>query len=416
MTEKTTGRLHFIDNLRASTMLAIVILHSSLAFTTPDFYLWPARDIYNNKLFNVFVLCLLAFLMPTFFFISGFVANRAHGHLGSWRFLWQRLKRIGIPFLVGMVLLFYFHSLEWFRYIVVQCHNGLVNNCLNFSDSAANFWRSLLQKMTSTDFRTFYDSTGALWFLYYLLLLSCLTVIVLILKQTVFDKIITSTMKIKFWQLVDSPGFIILPILCSMLFLWSLNEWRINLPLSFVPQPLFLLFYGLYFTFGWLVYHSQELMNKLIKAQNFYLLAVVVIFALIILTGYATLQEPQSVEGHRYSFWLRASTVLLYAVDAWAMVCFLVGFYMRHLKQPYAVLRYISDASYWIYLIQLPIIVYMQSYLAPMKIPVLVKLLLIFITVMIIALISYQLLVQRTFIGRILHGHRSSVAKRNVKT
>jgi len=69
-------------------------------------------------------------------------------------------------------------------------------------------------------------------------------------------------------------------------------------------------------------------------------------------------------------------------------------------------LRYLSDASYWIYLAHLPLVIMAQTVMCSWKIPALVKFLLASLLVSAAMLSTYDKLVRYTFIGRFLNGNR----------
>ena len=71
-------------------------------------------------------------------------------------------------------------------------------------------------------------------------------------------------------------------------------------------------------------------------------------------------------------------------------------------------LRLISDGSYWIYLIHLPIVTFMTFMMFAWPIPVEIKFLLAIIGTSAICLITYVYLVRSTLIGVLLNGKRYS--------
>ena len=68
--------------------------------------------------------------------------------------------------------------------------------------------------------------------------------------------------------------------------------------------------------------------------------------------------------------------------------------------------RYVSDSSYWLYICHMPLVVGGQMLLADWAVSVHLKFLLICAAVFAILLVSYQLIVRNTLIGRTLNGPR----------
>ena len=97
-------RVHALDNLRAVAMLLGIVLHAALSFMTLPIP-WVARDVSRGLGFDVMVGVIHGFRMQLFFFLAGYFAHLLWQRLGSKAFLQQRWKRIGLPFLLGMITL-----------------------------------------------------------------------------------------------------------------------------------------------------------------------------------------------------------------------------------------------------------------------------------------------------------------------
>lgn len=83
-----------------------------------------------------------------------------------------------------------------------------------------------------------------------------------------------------------------------------------------------------------------------------------------------------------------------------------MGLAMRYLSKPNPRIRYVSDASYWIYIIHLPVVMALQTAVAQVGLPWFVKYPLILLVAYPLTLVSYRYLVRYTFIGRLLNGRR----------
>jgi peptidoglycan/LPS O-acetylase OafA/YrhL len=87
-----------------------------------------------------------------------------------------------------------------------------------------------------------------------------------------------------------------------------------------------------------------------------------------------------------------------------------IGLFRRVLSQEHAHIRYVSDASYWMYLIHLPLLVVLQALALPVPMPAPLKFLLLMGLSLILLLLSYQLIVRNTPIGILLNGSRKEKA------
>ena len=50
-----------------------------------------------------------------------------------------------------------------------------------------------------------------------------------------------------------------------------------------------------------------------------------------------------------------------YALMMWTWIFAVMGFFIRHRRQPSPAWRYVSDSSYWLYLVHLPLILCLQA-------------------------------------------------------
>jgi hypothetical protein len=391
-------RLHYIDSLRASTMLAVLTAHVLVSFTT-GLFAWPTQNITTSKIFNAVVVSLHAFTMPLFFFVAGFVAYQLHSKLGSLGFIRQRLKRIGLPFLLGMLFLFYYHTVAWLNYIMLQCQNKQINDCFGAGGIVAV--QAFFSKNWLMNLRAFYDGVGSLWFLYYLLLLYAVVVVFIAAHRAFFVKLpqwdrVSNLFSHYFQSFITFRWHVVILIILTALNLLPLPGWYIISPTSFIPNGWLLIFYGWFFFYGWRASHTPILIAQWQTRPWIWL------WILLLLPTYALLVNYQSWLQHYYL--IKFIALLACTACGWLMVFAATSFYFRYLNQSNRVLRYLADASYWIYLISIPMVIYWQYYFSQSNLNVLLQIIIIFSAVLSIALLSYQVLVRHTFIGRRLLG------------
>lgn len=103
---ESTSRLFFIDHLRAALVVLVVLHHLALVYSgIPPFYYFepPYNDPLAGLAGLVFVLFNQAWFMGAFFLLAGYFTPGSFDRKGPGRFLRGRLVRLGIP-----LLLFYF--------------------------------------------------------------------------------------------------------------------------------------------------------------------------------------------------------------------------------------------------------------------------------------------------------------------
>jgi hypothetical protein len=95
-----------------------------------------------------------------------------------------------------------------------------------------------------------------------------------------------------------------------------------------------------------------------------------------------------------------------YALATWASSLALIGLSLRFLSGFSPVRRYIADASYWLYLIHLPIVMVLQILVAQLDWAWPLKFAVILGVGFPLMFASYELLVRHSFIGWLLNGKR----------
>ena len=102
--------------------------------------------------------------------------------------------------------------------------------------------------------------------------------------------------------------------------------------------------------------------------------------------------------------WVTASAIQV--TFAWTMSFGLIGLFRRFMAAERFWVRYLSDASYWMYLAHLPLVFVAQGLIARWDIPAIPKFFVISASVTAILLVTYQYLVRYRAIGRLLNGKR----------
>jgi hypothetical protein len=172
-----------------------------------------------------------------------------------------------------------------------------------------------------------------------------------------------------------------------------------------LPMPHVLAHYAIFFFFGAIVYTTPGAADRL--GRRWY---VVLPVALLILPFALALSLHlpwglDLVDGDARLRELLANVgQVLYA---WLMIFGLMGLFETLLARERPRVRYLSDSSYWLYLVHLPLIIVGQALLRDVDLPALVKLGALVAVVSLILLVSYEYLVRYTRIGRLLNGPRT---------
>ena len=168
-----------------------------------------------------------------------------------------------------------------------------------------------------------------------------------------------------------------------------------------LPAPHVLLYYGIFFAFGAVYFGHNEGGARIGRWWQ-----ATLPLALIVFIAGVTLTHPE--EGGAAQGWARAASLFLQAAYAWMMTLGLMGLFRAVLGgEGNARVRYLSDASYWLYLMHLPLIIALQSVAQDWALPASVKLVLLIAVTGGTLLLVYEWGVRYTPLGTLLNGRRT---------
>ncbi|MEE4604168.1 MAG: acyltransferase [Desulfobacteraceae bacterium] len=108
-----SGRKVAFDYLRAFVITLVLFVHAALAYNTFAFFNFENPIASSNPVvnaqrwigFDLIVALNETFLMPLLFFVSGMFVWQSLEKKGAWKYFTDRLKRIGLPFVIGVLFL-----------------------------------------------------------------------------------------------------------------------------------------------------------------------------------------------------------------------------------------------------------------------------------------------------------------------
>jgi len=161
-----------------------------------------------------------------------------------------------------------------------------------------------------------------------------------------------------------------------------------DLSVGLIPKPHVFLYYAVFFFFGCWYHGLRDGDCRLGRCWRAAIpIAALVLFPLIFAT-----------EGQRLT------NSALQTLYTWLMVLGSIGFAHWLFRKESRAFRYVADASYWLYLIHLPLVILLEWQLYFLPMPAFLKVILILAVTVPTLLYSYQVLVRHTVIGRILNG------------
>ncbi len=378
-------RFYDLDALRAVAMFLGVVLHSSIFVLPEAAAIWPIQDpaARGDSTYKVLTETIHGFRMPVFFLLSGFFSALLWQRRSLRALVMQRLRRVGLPLAVGAVT-------------VVPLSIWIL--------AAAGGYREPYDFPLWILPLVWIFGLAHLWFLWYLLLMAggfALAVrLGLQFRHT------------PFWWLV-------IPISMAISLVMVEPIYGADNATGIIPGPAIIAYYACFFIFGVFFYRRGFTIRRwwtvaLLPAAGaffagFYLLG-------LYLEPYeAALPpgEPPSEylshvpEAFMFQNPLTLAAALIGAVCAWLMCFGLMGLFRWAASRESFTVRYLSDASYWMYLAHLPVVMVAQYLVLYLPIHYHIKFLIVCVAATAFLVATYQLGVRYTFIGRALNGPRT---------
>ena len=372
------ARIHSLDALRAVMMLLGLVLHTALSYV-PELSSggWPYQDRQASAWFGWLVSLIHTFRMPAFFAVAGFFASFLVARRGTGAFLRHRLNRIGVPLAGGWILLFPLTAVAWIfaasRSAAPPAAPGSAGGVMDLIH---------------------------LWFLYHLLILSAAVA----LFRSGFVRWwpagaarLTGIARNALGRRWVFPAL----VMVTALTLIPMEAWELETDGSLLPPVRLLAAYGVFFVFGWLEHGRGGRFGHL-RDRCLLRLGGGLFFH----TLYLAVVAPHFGMAPAEARVAHGAGMVLLAVSMWLFVLGFLGLFRRWLDALSPGWRYLSDASYWIYLVHLPLTVALPPLLAGWDAPGLIKFALALGAACAITLVTYHYGVRSTWVGKRLNGRR----------
>ncbi len=377
-------RLHGLDALRGGALLLGVVLHAALAYFPVT--IWIVPDSQTSPVAGALFFAIHLFRMTTFFLLAGLFAHMMLGRRGLGGFLKDRLSRIAGPLLVFWAPLFA-------GFVAVLIWMAVIANGGTMPEGPPP------PPMTVDNFPLTH-----LWFLWVLLILYA-GWLLLRLPLGLADRggrladRLTGAL-IGPW----TPAVLAAPLAIA---LHLTPDWIafFGIPTpdtGLVPNPAALTAFGTAFAAGVLLDRRRDLLDRIARLwAPFTVMALGTGTAAFVLSGGATPDLTPAADPA-----VKAGMAALYAFAVFAATFAAVALVLRFAAGVSPVRRYLADASYWIYIVHLPLVMVGQVLLLGLDWPWWVKLAAVVAGSTAIALASYELLIRHSFMGRWLNGRR----------
>lgn len=386
-TAGSSERLHGLDALRAVMMLLGLLLHTLVSYAPhrPLGKIWPYLDAHTTVLADVVVVYLHAFRMPLFFVMSGFFAAMLFERRGAVSMLRNRVARIGVPFVVGMLVIY------------PMARAGFVFARVAARADVATALSKVAQQMTSAPFQNV--NTIHLWFLYYLMFFYVMGLGCQRLAEMLPERARIQGRE-RFEALLRSPWRPLVLAIPTAITLLPMRTSSFDTAVSLAPDPRTVAAYFVFFGFGWLLYASRSLLNTFVERAW----TQCIIGSLLFVPNFLAQQEIWAGSSHMAMARVVASVTG--GLMCWLLIFGTTGLFLRYASRESTKMRYMVDASYWLYLMHLPIAIWVPGMISQWAVPALVKITVVLLVMIPTLIATYHVLVRPTIIGKVLNGRR----------
>ena len=360
-------RYHGLDVLRSLALILGLFFHASIPFSENPFPLWIIYYENKNWVYDTIMVSTHSFRMPLFFLLAGFFSALLYRKLSERNYLIARTKKLIFP-LIASVL--FFTPIMIIEYM--------------WAGFDTNPWE------TGNDFHWKNYPIFHFWFLEILIIITAFVMIFLVSIKYLFPNTQKSlehfleadsnnnqfSWNVLFFACLGLIGYLSWSSFPGDQFIYSFT----------VIQPLDkIFFYLFFFLIGWVLYRNALLFDRVRQSVTINLLVGSAALILLLWVRYWLF-----VHKEEQLIMLGILGNIAVPVAAVFLSLGLFGFFTHEKFKPSTTFDYLVRASYWIYLIHLPIILYVQVISADWQINAFIKYVFIITVTFIISCLTYS--------------------------
>jgi glucans biosynthesis protein C len=384
----TSERQHWpaLDALRGLAMMLGVVLHAAVSYMPyrmPDL-VWAIHDESIDPLFDWIFWSIHAVRLPLFFAMAGFFAVQLQESRGTKGYVIHRSRRLLLPLLGASFILLplTFGAWAWGWLATGRC--GIID----------------IRRMEfRPEIQTNLYGPAHLWFLEYLYIMCLLFAGVSWLrkKSRRGDVPLESPSRPRWLGAVWMP---LVPAVPAAALVCLRPAVVCNFHNSFVPDPFRFSYYAIFFATGIGLARARPNIHRCFTPRSGWLLALCV--PLLAINGVLL----SRLLDHQLDVFGQVAFGVNYGLLASAALFGSLGVALRWGSRERPLWRYVADASYWIYLVHLPLVGLFQILLADLPFWPIVKFVLVTAVTLLIGFWTYQRYVRYTVLGHFLNGTR----------
>ena len=368
ITVDAAGRRNDIDWLRIAAVALLIPFHTARVF---DY--WEIFYVKNAELswfLSYFISFVHSWHMPLLFLLAGASSGYALNFRTARQFSVERLKRLGLPFIFGLLVI-----------VPPQSYISLLRE-----GAVLSFWRFYpgFFRIDWSDLSGYYGkfSPAHLWFILFLVIISLFTLPLLQHLRSVDGKRFITKLE----ALLIRPGAIfltVIPLTLAEAFP-ALGDKNI-------------LYFIVAFLYGYILF-TRESLQVIVERYKFFALLCGLIMMPLIFVSWPWFNSFADFSGPS----------ILYAfirnLNTWSWLLAILGYGARYLNGSNGVLTYARDAVYPFYILHQTVIVAVAFLIVPWDVAVWLKFTVILLVSFILTIMLYDLLVKRFNLMRLFFG------------
>jgi peptidoglycan/LPS O-acetylase OafA/YrhL len=313
-------------------ILLLFPIHAAIVFCSGWYGFYVLSD-YPSTAAHLLMVSIEPWIMPLLFCIAGVSAKFALQKRTPRVYLKERVTRLLVPFLAGLVLI-----CPVIAYYALKFHTGYTGG---FPGAFFEFFGSISSIQNPPVGVTGGFSVDHLWFIIFLFIISVVALAVILPGRRLEGHGI-------------NPGTVSLPVLCLLFIpVWLLNVAGINVAGYSFPA---------YFALFLIGYYLFSMDTVLAKLETYWgvLLAAWIVLTIGVMWTYGIMM------GHSEVFW---GSSAVYVLTGWTGVLALLGAGRHLFDFTNTFTEYLGAASYPVYIIHLAVLVAIAYYIVILPIP-----------------------------------------------
>lgn len=383
-----------LDALRGGMMMLGIVLHAAMLYlASPPPTMPIPTDANNSPVFDLVFHFIHSFRMPTFFVLSGFFTALLVERRGAWGTIKNRAARILAPLVAGIFTILPLTMLFMLDFMIAARY-GIYDLVPSRADTLA-LASSIAAKSIEGAAHEGEPSLAHLWFLYYL----CYFYLLIPLCRWLVARSLPYEARLK--RIMVPSRLLAMFAIYTAATLWPFHGGQVQEGFIFIkPHPPSLLYYGSFFVLGYFFHHYRDFLQALARGVPAWAAFSAVLFPLALYASHL----DNAVRGTDPV--LHAGAVLANGFCSWSIIYLFIGGALRWFDRESPWIQYVSQSSYWVFLVHMPLVNLAGWWLVRYDMPAPLKFLLVCAFTAAFAFVTFHYWVQKTWLSSFLHGKR----------